>query len=88
MVCFPLGPMKALNYTQLIQYNQAATVFTKVQAYNSAVAALRSQGYKDASYYQFQTVEESTLFTLGQQLFVQNDPAGAAAGQYNTVQQI
>jgi len=88
MVCFPLGKMKALTFSQAEQYNRAATIFTRVQAYNSAIAALRAQGYKDASYYKFPTTQESTLFLLGQQIFVENDPAGAAAGQYNTVVQI
>jgi hypothetical protein len=88
MVCFPLGPMKALTFAQTQQYNKAATIFTNVQAYNTAIAALRSQGYTNASYYKFPSTEELTLFKLGQQLFVQNDPAGAAAGQYNTVLEI
>jgi len=88
MVCFPLGQMKALSFSQAQQYNKAATIFTRVQAYNSAIVALRSQGYETASYYKFPSTEELTLFKLGQQIFVQNDPAGAAAGQYNTVVEI
>jgi hypothetical protein len=49
---------------------------------------LRAQGYTQASYYKFPTTQESTLFLLGQQIFVENDPDGAAAGKYNTVVQI
>jgi hypothetical protein len=88
MVCFPLGKMKALTYSQAQEYNQAASLFTRVQAYNSAIVALRAQGYKDAKYYQFSSSQESSKFILGQQLFVQNDPTGAEAGQYDTVKQI
>jgi hypothetical protein len=88
MVCYPLGKMKALTYAQAQQYNKAATIFTSVQAYNSAIVALRAQGYTQASYYKFPSTEELTLFILGQQIFVQNDPDGAAAGLYNTVLQI
>ena len=85
MVCYPLGKMKALTYAQAQQYNKAATIFTSVQAYNSAIVALRAQGYTQASYYKFPSTQESTLFILGQQIFVQNDPDGAAAGKYDTV---
>ena len=88
MVCFPLGKMKALTYSQAQEYSQAASIFTRVQAYNSAIVALRAQGYKDARYYQFQSSQESVRFILGQQLFVQNDPTGAEAGLYNTVKEI
>jgi hypothetical protein len=88
MVCFPLGKMKALTYSQAQEYSQAASLFTRVQAYNSAVAALRAQGYKDATYYKFPTDKQHTQFILGQQLFVQNDPIGAEAGLYDTVKQI
>ena len=88
MVCFPLGKMKALTYSQAQEYSQAASIFTRVQAYNSAIVALRAQGYTDATYYQFSSSQESAKFILGQQLFVQNDPVGAAAGQYDTVKQI
>lgn len=88
MVCYPLGKMKALTYAQAQQYNKAATIFTSVQAYNSAIVALRAQGYTQASYYKFPSTQESTLFILGQQIFVQNDPDGAAAGKYDTVLQI
>jgi hypothetical protein len=88
MVCFPLGKMKALTYSQAQEYNQAASLFTRVQAYNSAIVALRAQGYKDAKYYQFSSSQESSKFILGQQLFVQNDPTGAEAGHYDTVKQI
>ena len=88
MVCFPIGKMKALTYSQAQEYSQAASLFTRVQAYNSAIVALRAQGYTNARYYQFQSSQESSQFILGQQLFVQNDPVGNAEGKYNTVKQI
>lgn len=88
MVCYPLGKMKALTFAQAQQYDNAARIFTTVQAYNSAIVALRAQGYTQASYYKFPSTQESTLFILGQQIFVQNDPDGAAAGKYDTVLQI
>ena len=77
MSCFPLGKMKGLTYSQLLQYSYAVSIFKRVEAYNLAVAAKRAAGDSTQSYYVFSGQIEEAMYTQGFFLLVQNDPAYA-----------
>lgn len=86
MSCFILGDMKALTPSQRLQYAQAASIFRRVQAYNTVVRGKRLAGNTNVSYYVFADNTEKTMFRLGQFVLTQNDPINA--NLYLTVQQI
>jgi hypothetical protein len=73
MSCFVVGSMKGLTNTQLIMYNQAASTFRRIQAYDANIRSQRLAGNKSVSYYTFQEGEKA-LYTMGQFLLNQNDP--------------
>jgi hypothetical protein len=77
MSCFPIGKMKGLTYSQLLKYSYAVATFKRVEAYNLAVAAKRSEGDSTQSYYKFVDQTEEAIYTEGLFLLVQNDPAYA-----------
>jgi hypothetical protein len=85
MSCFPLGAMNGLTYAQLLKYSKAASVFKRVENYNTKVAALRSAGDLSQTYYEFQNTDEQAQYKLGLFLLVQNDLAYA---NYKPVQKI
>jgi hypothetical protein len=86
MTCFKLGDMKALTPSQRLQYSQATSIFTRVQAYNNVIRGKRLAGNTQVSYYVFNDSTEKTMFTLGQFILTQNDPTNAVL--YATVKQI
>jgi hypothetical protein len=69
--------MQALTYAQLIKYSIAVSVFKRVEAYNTIVAAQRLAGDLSKTYYEFVNTDEQTQYRLGESLLVQNDPAYA-----------
>lgn len=86
MSCLILGDMKALTPSQRLQYAQASSIFTRVQAYNNNIRGKRLAGNTQVSYYVFADNTEKTMFKLGQYLFTQNDPTNAAL--YASVKEI
>ena len=76
MSCFPVGKMNGLTYSQLLKYSNAVSVFKRVEAYNTKVAATRSGGLAE-TYYSFNNTDEKAQYNLGLFLLVQNDPAYA-----------
>jgi hypothetical protein len=88
MSCLILGQMKALTPSQKLQYSQATSVFTRVQAYNANIVSLRGAGNTEVSYYVFRDNAEKTFLKEGLYILTQNDPAGVAAGRYTVVKEI
>lgn len=78
------GDMKAMTNAQRLKYSEAQTTFFRIQDYNRYVRRLRIAGNKTLAYYVFKEGEQG-LYTLGQRLLFQNDPAGAAIGKYNSI---
>ena len=76
--------MKAMTNSQRIHYANAQTTFFRIHDYNRYVRRLRIAGNKTLAYYVFKEGEQA-LYTLGQRLLFQNDPAGAALGNYNSI---
>ena len=74
MTCFTLGKMNGLSYSQYMEYKHAVATYNKVESYNSNVSTLRGSGSSSVSYYDFQTNQEQTIYSLGLMLLIQNNP--------------
>jgi len=78
------GDMKALTNNQRIHYRHAQATFFRIQDYNRYIRGQRIAGNKTLAYYVFKEGEQG-LYSLGQRLLCQNDPAAAAQGYYNSI---
>ena len=88
MSCFIIGEMTGLTNTQLLQYTDASRVFLRIKAFNQDIRTKRIAGNKTLSYYIFAGYAEKNAYRIGQFILTQNDPAGAALGLYNDVDEI
>ena len=78
------GDMKAMTNSQRIHYKNAQMTFFRIHDYNRYIRGQRIAGNKTLTYYVFKEGEQG-LYSLGQRLLYQNDPAGAAQGKYNSI---
>lgn len=69
-----LGNLKALTFSQYIEYRSAIGTYNRVEAYNSNISTLRGRGNLGLSYYDFQTYKEDYKYKLGQRLLTQIYP--------------
>lgn len=70
-----LSGFKFLTFAQKQEYSQAFQLFNKVQAFNSNVSTLRSQGNSNLSYYQFLYNEDKTKVLQGRMIHIQAFPS-------------
>lgn len=69
-----LSGFKFLYDSQYLKYKRSATFFQQVQAFNSNVSTLRSQGQTTLSYYQFPTSTQKDQYDRGRFLLNQSYP--------------
>ena len=69
-----LSGFKFLTFAQKTEYQRAWQIFNNVQAFNSNVSTLRSQG-QNLSYYQFPTQQQRAQYNTGRSILVQSYPA-------------
>jgi len=70
-----LSGFKFLTFAQKQEYSQAFQLFNQVQAFNSNVSTLRSQGNSNLTYYQFLYNEDKTKFLQGRLIHIQAFPS-------------
>jgi hypothetical protein len=69
-----LSGFKFLYDSQYLKYKRSAVFFQQVQAFNSNVSTLRSQGQFTLSYYQFPTSTQKDQYERGRFLLNQSYP--------------
>lgn len=69
-----LSGFKFLYDSQYQKYKRSATFFQQIQAFNSNVSTLRSQGQITLSYYQFPTSTQKDQYERGRFLLTQSYP--------------
>ena len=70
-----LSGFKFMYFSQSQEYKNAAVYYQQVQAFNSNVSTLRSQGQTTLSYYQFPTQQLKATYNTGRFILVQSYPA-------------